>query len=132
MKTLTVAFVVVAATLSGCATDPAVFAQQSSMQLCIDVLNFPPENVNRNARLAELSRRGETCSAYIGAARAQGQANAQRDAATTQMGLQLLQQGQARPPTQNTQPYPSQNTQTYNFNGRTVTCTTSGSTTNCF
>jgi hypothetical protein len=51
--------------------DPDYFKKQSSMQLCMDLLSSPSYNVNRSARIEELSRRGENCAQYTGAAAVQ-------------------------------------------------------------
>jgi hypothetical protein len=61
----------------------------------------------------------------------QSNAQAQRDAAMTSFGLQMLRQGQAPSPS-----FPAASsapeTRVYNFNGRTMTCTTSIGYTNCY
>ncbi len=71
--------------LGGCATigrmtDPEYFQKQSSMQLCMDLMSSPSYNVNRAARMEELSRRGENCAQYGGMAATQ----VERDRQTVQ------------------------------------------------
>ena len=100
--------------LVSCATvgrlaDPDYFKKQSSMQLCMDLLTSPTSNVNRTARIEELSRRGENCSQYTLAAAVQ----AQRD----QQAIDSLQNA-ARP---DSPPPPSP----------PVTCYTRGALTTC-
>lgn len=56
--------------LASCATigrmsDPQYFQKQSSMQLCMDLMSSPSYNVNRQARMDELARRGENCSQFV-------------------------------------------------------------------
>ena len=83
-KRVVVVVVAVAVSLvvGGCATigrltDPNYFHKQSSMQLCVDLLSSPSYNINREARMQELSSRGENCSQYVGTAALQQQTNQQ-------------------------------------------------------
>ncbi len=109
--------------LSGCAADPAIYRSQSSAKLCMDYLTLPSMNVNQGAREAELARRGESCSQYTGTANARRASDAQ-----FQNTLNSLSQPQSAPAA--TQGY-QQGTHTYMINGRMVTCTTTGTMTNC-
>ncbi len=61
--------------ISGCAKPPEYYSRQSSVELCMDYLTLPSANINQTARAAELSRRGEDCSRYSGAASARNKAN---------------------------------------------------------
>lgn len=64
--------------LSGCATDPNRYQDTPSAKLCLDYLANPvggilgavEVGINQRAREAELKRRNESCSAYLGAAQA--------------------------------------------------------------
>lgn len=109
--------------LSGCAADPAIYRSQSSAKLCMDYLTLPSINVNQGAREAELARRGESCAQYTGAANARRASDAQ-----FQNTLNSLSQPQSAPAAP--QGY-QQGTRTYMINGRMVTCTTTGTITNC-
>lgn len=71
--------------LSGCASDPARYASMSSMQLCIDYMTYPSYNINQGSRAAELSRRGENCAAYVGAAAERNKSNAELERVLTEM-----------------------------------------------
>ena len=64
-----------AISLAACAKSPEVFRSQSSMELCMDYLTSPSFNINKSARASELSRRGEDCSRYVGAASTQMEAD---------------------------------------------------------
>lgn len=48
------------------------------MQLCLDLMSSPSYNVNREARMQELARRGENCSAYGSIPAAQAEADRQQ------------------------------------------------------
>ena len=109
--------------LSSCAADPAIYRSQSSAKLCMDYLTLPSMNINQESREAELARRGESCGQYTGAANARRASDAQ-----FQNTLNSLSQPQNVPAA--TQGY-QQGTHTYTINGRLVTCTTIGTTTNC-
>lgn len=95
------------------------------MELCMAYLTYPSYNVNQSARAQELARRGEDCSRYAGAAAAQRQ----NDAIFENMLRSLSAPTQ---PNQQVSPIYQQGTHTYVINGRTVTCTTTGTVTNCF
>ena len=71
--------------LNGCAANPAYYTSMSSMKLCIDYMTFPSYNINQSARAAELSRRGENCSAYVGAAAERNKSNAEIERILTEM-----------------------------------------------
>ena len=108
------AILVLAGVNAGCATvgrmtDPNYFQKQSTMQLCLDLLSSPSYNVNRTARIEELSRRGENCSQFTGAASVQ----AERD---RQAAEALSNAARAATPPQQQQP---------------VTCYTRGAVTTC-
>lgn len=122
-KTLALVTSISALSLGGCATDPAIYRTQSSMKLCMDYLTLPSINVNRGARAEELGRRGENCSQYLGAASAQRQNDERFDRALRSLSPPAPQQ-----PTTGYQ----QGTHTYMINGKMVTCTTTGTITNCF
>lgn len=109
--------------LAGCATDPAIYRTQSSMKLCMDYLTVPSFNVNQGARAEELARRSENCSQYFGAANAQRQ-NDER----FERSLRALSTSAPPQPGVGYQ----QGTHTYMINGKTVTCTTTGTNTSCF
>lgn len=106
--------------LSGCAalTGPDYYKNTSTYEICRQLMTLPSMNVNHGARTAELSRRGENCGAPSDLAAAQRQAD-----------QQLMQNLR---PVQPQQPAYQQGTHTYFFNGKYVTCTTTGTMTNCF
>jgi hypothetical protein len=106
---LAIALLVTSCATVGRLTDPDYFKKQSSMQLCMDLLTSPSANVNRTARIEELSRRGENCSQYTGAAATQAQRDQQA------MDALLNAQRAATPP-----PPPTP-----------VTCYTRGALTTC-
>lgn len=89
----------------------------------MDYLTLPSINVNQGARAEELARRGENCSQYYGAADAQRQ-NDER----FERSLKALSPPAPQQPSAGYQ----QGTHTYIINGKMVTCTTTGTVTNCF
>ena len=105
--------------LAGCAGTPTDYSRTSTMDLCVGYLSLPSYNINQRARVAELSRRGEDCSQYYEAARIKRQTDKQM----LDTGMKLL-----NPPPRTYQ----QGTHTYIIDGRTVTCTTTGTVTHCF
>ena len=90
------------------------------MQLCVDYMTLPSINFNQGTRAQILAERGENCAAYTGVAAAKGSG----DAALMNY-MQMMQQG-----SQMSAPQPSNN-RSYNFNGKTMNCTTTGQFTNC-
>jgi len=105
--------------LFGCATPPGGYRNTPTAQLCMDYLTLPSININQGERANELSRRGESCQGYGGAAAARNQSNAQ-----FQQGLQNLNR-QSQPATPTTRTYVGPN-------GKMMNCTTTGTVTNCF
>lgn len=78
MRKYVVRALAVSLVVGGCATiDPNYFRNQSTMELCMGLMRFPSYNVNHPARMQELSRRGENCSQYTGAASAQAEKDRQ-------------------------------------------------------
>lgn len=109
------------ATFAGCAvTDPNRYKDTPTAQLCLAYMTMPSINVYQGARAAELARRGEDCSRYGDVAAARQRADGQ---------LQNLTNSLKRPPQR---PVDAPQTQTYIINGKMVTCTTTGTVTNCF
>ena len=94
------------------------------MQLCMDLLTLPSYNLNRDKKPQILSQSGENSSAYTGAAHAQNRANERFDRA-----LDKFQKTYS--PNNSSSGY-KQGTHQYMINGRLVTCTTTGSITNCY
>jgi hypothetical protein len=125
-RPIVTAFLVFSIFLAGCARDPSYYQAQSSMELCMQYLTLPSINIHQSDRARELARRGENCAAYVPAANARNRSNAdfERSMMLLQQGTQMMTPPQ--PSYQNTVP------RTYNMNGRTVTCTTTGTITNCF
>jgi hypothetical protein len=127
----TVMFIGTALLLVGCFRTAEDFANTPSPKLCIDYLNSDALNFERDAMEQALARRNEDCSAYVGAAAdfkaIEEQSRAARSQNLLGSGLNLLEMGspQYRAPA-------SPTTHTYIINGRMVTCTQSGSITNCF
>jgi hypothetical protein len=124
MRTILIA-ALCACVLAGCTRSPDHYRAMSTLQLCMDYLTFPSFNIHQGDRAAELGRRNENCSAYVGQAAARTGANVQMNNA-----LQQMNSAPAAPATSFQQGAPA--TQTYIINGKMMTCTTTGSVTNCF
>lgn len=58
----------VAVSLNGCAVPSGGYKNTPSSKLCIDYMTLPAANINQSERAAELARRGESCSGYVGVA----------------------------------------------------------------
>jgi hypothetical protein len=106
-KSLTLAVIV----LAGCATADT-YRNTPTAKLCIDYLTLPSVNINHGARAEELSRRGENCNDYMGAASARRAADNAFENSLRSM-QQLNQPQPVRTPVQ---------TQCYR-NGAYVNCT---------
>jgi hypothetical protein len=117
---------IVLSLISSCVS-PQQAQRQSTMQLCMDLLTHPTYNVNYENRVNELARRGENCSSYYGQAAAVNQANRDLDESLRYLNNLYT-------PRQNTYYVQglSQGTHTFQYQGRTVTCVTSGTVTSCF
>ena len=111
--------------LSSCTKSPEYYRNQSSMDLCVKYLSLPSLNIHQNDRAKELARRNENCSQYAGAAEAK-----RRSDEGFQRSLQSLS-NTLNQPYNNAVQY-RQGTHTYIMNGKQVTCTTTGTVTNCF
>ena len=108
--------------LSGCGS---TIKQKPTAQLCMDYMTYPSANIWQSERAAELAKRGADCNPYLGIAAARRDADrdfqsALGTLANTGSGVTTIA------PLPNT---PS--TRTYILNGKYVTCTTTGTITNC-
>ena len=65
----------IASQITACAIDPKMYEDTPSPKLCIDYLNSGTLSPFREAREAELKRRGENCSTYLEAAQARREAD---------------------------------------------------------
>lgn len=112
--------------VAGCAgmvpTTPERYNNVSSMDLCMRLATYPPNNIHRPAWIEQLRRRGENCSQYSAAMQGAAAAQANSD---RQMNEAIRTIQNAR------QPQPSSSTHTYVIDGRTVVCTAMGGVTTC-
>lgn len=108
--------------LSGCG--PKV-SQRPTAQLCTEYMTLPSANIWQSERAAELARRGADCNPYIGIAAARREAD--RDLQSTLNAIANTGSGVNTVNTLPTMPA----TRTYILNGRHVTCTSTGTVTNC-
>ena len=117
--------------LAGCAVQPRVLSlneisAMSSAELCWGA-SYAQLAENRQSAAQEVKRRNYTCTQrdidWTNAKHQAAQDRRQRQSdAINAMSLQLMQQSAP----------PQTTTQTYIINGKIVTCTTTGSVTNCF
>lgn len=63
--------------LSACAVPSGGYKNTPSSKLCVDYMTLPSANINQSERAAELSRRGENCSGYVGVAQVRQQSDQQ-------------------------------------------------------
>ncbi len=107
---------------AGCAAPS--YQGRTDEGLCIEYLTRP-QGLYQPAREAEISRRGISCGQYLGQAQAALQAQRQADQAYSE-ALNSAARNLQRPAA------PTTTTQTYTVNGKTVTCYTTGTYTNCY
>jgi hypothetical protein len=125
--------------LSGCASSSQPRGpkphEASDYLLCVSQVRPGVSESDRRIGAEQVRARNLDCRPFVASIlteyNAQAGAQAQRDAATTSFGLQMLRQGQAPMPAL-PMPAPASDTRVYNFNGRTMTCTTSPGYTNCY
>ena len=108
----------------------ADFASTLTSKLCMDYLTIYPTERHQRGREEALRARGEDCSAYVNAAeRRKSQASA-NEAASKAAHLKSLRTRMNKQ--NNPAPSPSGiKTHTYMYQGRIVTCTTTGGMTDC-
>jgi hypothetical protein len=103
--------------------------------VCVSQVRPGVSESDRRIGAEQVRVRNLDCRPYVASIlteyNAQAGAQAQRDAALTSFGMQMLRQGQAPAPAFPI-PAPTSDTRVYNFNGRTMTCTTSPGYTNCY
>lgn len=63
--------------LSACAVASGGYKNTPSSKLCVDYMTLPAANINQSERAAELARRGENCSGYVGVAQIKQQSDQQ-------------------------------------------------------
>lgn len=68
MSSLRYALIAISAMVSGCAVPSGGYRNTPSAKLCVDYMTLPAANINQSERAAELARRGESCSGYVGVA----------------------------------------------------------------
>ena len=109
---------------TNCTTTEEIYTW-SNQQLCMHHLTKPSINIHHNTVASILSMRNENCARYIG----QAQLVIERERLRMEQmeyWRKLGESGKPRP--LNTQ----QGTHTYIIDGKMVTCTTTGTVTNCF
>jgi len=135
----TLAAASVVTVLAGCASPQGPRGPQpheaSDYLICVSQIRPGVSESDRLRGAEQMRVRNLDCRPYAASIlteyNAQAGAQAQRDAAMTNFGLQMLRQGQAPMPSFPA-PAPASDTRVYNFNGRTMTCTTSAGYTNCY
>lgn len=63
--------------LIACAVPSGGYRNTPSSKLCVDYMTLPSANINQSERAAELARRGENCSGYLGVAQVKQQSDQQ-------------------------------------------------------